>query len=56
MNNDPKKITCKICWTPVKITNTLIKMACMCDEEIRIIPLDRLNDIEYDHLIRFEKN
>ena len=55
MNNDkdPKKITCKICWAPVRITNSLIKMVCMCDDEIRFIPLDRINDLEYSHLIDF---
>ena len=58
MNNDkdPRKITCKICWTPVRITNNMIKMVCMCDDDIRMIPLDRLFDIEYDHLIHQEKN
>jgi hypothetical protein len=58
MNNDkdPRKITCKICWKPVRITNTLVKMTCMCDDEIRTIPIDRIWDLEYDHLIGLEKS
>jgi E3 ubiquitin-protein ligase DOA10 len=55
-NKDPRKITCKICYTPVKITNNLVKMNCMCNDDIRIIHRDRLLDVEYVHLIHQEKN
>ena len=51
---DLKKMTCKICWSPMKIKEAVAKLTCMCDDEIRMIPLDRMGDIEYSHLVRFE--
>jgi hypothetical protein len=49
--SNPKKMTCKICWSPLKITSTVAKMTCMCCDEVRIIPLDRLDDMVYSHHI-----
>jgi hypothetical protein len=49
-----KKITCKICYSPLKIMGKVAKLTCMCDEEIRIVPLDKLMGMEYDHLIEYE--
>lgn len=51
MGDDSKKITCKICYTPTNIQHNVVKMKCMCDDEIRTIPLDRVNDFEYSHII-----
>lgn len=47
-------MTCKICWKPFKIKEKVVKLTCMCDEDIRIIPLDRIEDIEYSHLVQYE--
>ena len=51
--HDLKKMTCKICWRPMKIKEAVAKLTCMCDDEIRVIPLDRWWDIEYSHLVQF---
>lgn len=53
-NKDPRKITCKICWKPLKISNLTAKLTCMCDDEVRVIPLDRIGDIEYSHVVEYE--
>ena len=39
-----KNIICIICNTPLKIRGKYACFKCMCDEDIRIIPLE---DIEY---------
>jgi hypothetical protein len=46
-----KKIWCKICLDPLVVSKTLAKLKCMCDEDVRIIPLDRIFDREFEHLI-----
>ena len=52
--HDLKKMTCKICWRPMNVKKTVAKLTCMFDDEIRMIPLDRMEDIEYSHLVGFE--
>jgi hypothetical protein len=44
MNN--KYLACTICKTPLKKINNKIYFKCMCDEDIRIIPL---NEIDSDN-------
>lgn len=36
------KINCKICDTPVVIRYANASFACMCDEDLRIIPLEQI--------------
>lgn len=47
-NQDEKKreIACKTCLIPLNVGKTLAKFRCMCDDEIRIIPLERLHEFE----------
>lgn len=40
------QLLCKTCHTPVKITKTLAYMRCMCDEDIRTVPLLKEDDIK----------
>lgn len=36
------KINCNICKKPLKIKKSLAYFTCMCNDEIRIIPLDQI--------------
>lgn len=39
------QLLCKTCHTPTKVTRTLAYMKCMCDEDVRIIPIRQEGDI-----------
>lgn len=55
-NQDEKKreIACKMCLVPLNVNKTLAKFRCMCDDEVRIVPLDRIFDFEFEHLLDFD--
>jgi hypothetical protein len=40
------QLLCKTCHTPTRLTKTLAYMRCMCDEDVRIIPLLKEDDIK----------
>lgn len=40
------KLLCKDCHTPARITPSMAYMRCMCDEDIRTVPLFREGDIK----------
>jgi len=49
-----KKITCKICWKPVKVIKNIIKMTCMCDDENRLIHLDKIENWIDNNVVQIE--
>jgi hypothetical protein len=40
------QLLCKTCHTPARTTKTLAYMRCMCDEDVRIVPLFQEGDIK----------
>jgi hypothetical protein len=55
-NQDEKKmeIACKICSMPLNVGRKLAKFRCMCDDEVRIVPLERIYEFEFEHLLDFD--
>lgn len=39
------KLFCKYCHTPVKLTNTIAYMKCMCDDEVRTLLLHDIKNM-----------
>lgn len=44
----PTQILCKICLTPVKVTDTYIRFVCMCDEDVRTLPKEDIYRDEHN--------
>jgi hypothetical protein len=55
-NQDEKKrkIACKMCSVPLNVGKTLAKFRCMCDDDVRIVPLDRIFEFQFEHLLDFD--
>lgn len=49
-----RKIACKVCLVPLNVGRKLAKFRCMCDDEVRIVPLDRIFEFEFEHLLNFD--
>lgn len=46
-----RQIVCKTCLVPLNVGKKLAKFKCMCDDEIRVVPLERL--YEFEDLLNF---
>lgn len=40
-------LVCQICCSPVKMTKTHVRFICMCDDEIRVLPLEVIDTEEH---------
>lgn len=47
------QIICKICFTPVKITDTHIRFQCICDEDVRVLSKEDIYNDEHCWRITF---
>jgi hypothetical protein len=49
---DIMKINCACCDTPTKIhNNSIVKMRCLCDEDHRMLCLDKIKNGSYKDLV-----